>query len=225
MRNLSQITGIIVHCADVRSDWMSGHTAEEKVDEIRRWHVEDNGWSDIGYHFLIDRDGTVAKGRDRDLDGDVFEEIGAHVKGHNTNTIGIVLVGGHGSAATDDFTEHYTHDQSVALRNQIANIEAQVGRKLKLSGHNEYANKACPGFTVQRWWNERPPQRSSPVQSKTLQASQVTKVAAAASPVAAFLAKIPWQTVAVLGALALVIIIATGVIDLERLKKWRAGDR
>ena len=41
-----------------RADWMEGYPTGAKVAEVKRWHVEDNGWSDIGYHFLIDRDGT-----------------------------------------------------------------------------------------------------------------------------------------------------------------------
>ena len=68
-------------------------------------------------------------------------------------------------------------------------------------------------------------ERASMAQSKTLQASTVAKVAAAASPVVAAVGGMPWQNLAILGALSVVILFATGVIDIERIKKWKAGDR
>ena len=54
---------IILHCADTRPDWMAGQSLADKVAEIRRWHVQQRGWRDIGYHWVIDRDGAVAPGR------------------------------------------------------------------------------------------------------------------------------------------------------------------
>ena len=43
------VTEIIAHCAETRAEWMVGHALAEKVAEIRRWHVEQRGWRDIGY--------------------------------------------------------------------------------------------------------------------------------------------------------------------------------
>jgi N-acetylmuramoyl-L-alanine amidase len=141
---MRQINGIIVHCTATRSDWWAGKRTSEKVAEIRRWHVSDRGWRDIGYHYLIDRDGTVAKGRP-------LEQTGAHVAGHNTGTIGIALFGGHGASETDLFNEHFTMAQDRALRKLIADLRGQFGA-LALSGHNQYAAKACPGFRVASWF-------------------------------------------------------------------------
>lgn len=67
--------------------------------------------------------------------------------------------------------------------------------------------------------------RQKPVESKTIQASQVAKVAATASPVVGVLGGLDWPQLLILSVLALVILTATGIIDLERLKKWKAGDR
>ncbi len=221
---MRRIDEIIVHCADTPKHWMGGKTPREKMDEIKRWHVQERGWRDNGYNFGIDRDGTVVKGRDLDGDGDVIEEIGAHVKGRNSRSIGIVLFGGHGSAATDAFEDNFTRAQDEALRGLIADLESKLG-SLKVSGHNDYAAKACPGFKVDRWYARKPPVRETVTESKTLQASQVAKVAAAATPVVAAFNNMPWQTVAVFAALALVVMVATGFIDIERLAKWRKGDR
>ena len=138
------ITETIVHATATRANWMDGYPTGAKVAEVKRWHVQDNGWSDIGYHFLIDRDGTVATGRP-------IERTGAHVKGHNTGTVGVSLFGGHGSAETDAFSEHFTEAQDAALRELLADLDATYGPGLKISGHNEYAAKACPGFNVAKW--------------------------------------------------------------------------
>jgi len=138
-----QINGIIIHCAATLPDWREGQSTSSKVAEVRRWHVDLNGWSDLGYHFMIDRDGTVAEGRP-------VHRSGAHVLGHNADTIGVCLFGGHGSEATDAFDDHFTPAQDVALRELIDTLVGQYG-DLHISGHNEYAQKACPGFQVGDW--------------------------------------------------------------------------
>ncbi|MGC1497280.1 MAG: N-acetylmuramoyl-L-alanine amidase [Sulfitobacter sp.] len=136
---MRKVTGIIVHCTATRANWWHGHRTSEKVAEIKRWHLA-QGWSDIGYHYLIDRDGTVAKGRD-------VARTGAHVKGHNTGTIGISLFGGHGSTETDQFEDNFTPEQNEALMRLIGQLHAKYGR-VPVTGHNQYAAKACPGFNV-----------------------------------------------------------------------------
>lgn len=146
MRHLDEI---IVHASATKPNWMADSSAGDKVDEIKRWHVEDNGWSDIGYHFIIDRDGIVVKGRPLD-------RAGAHVKGHNANSIGIALFGGFGGATTDQFEDHFTPEQDKALRKLIATLQEQYPTIAKISGHHEYANKACPCFDVSEWLADKP---------------------------------------------------------------------
>ena len=151
------IDEIIIHCAATRPEWMAKSRTSRKVAEIRKWHKA-RGWRDIGYHLVIDRDGTVADGRPMD-------QTGAHVKGHNTGTIGVCLIGGHGAAANDRFEDHFTPEQETALMITLGNLKAAYGKRLqtgkpggewvlKVSGHNEYANKGCPGFNVSKWLAE-----------------------------------------------------------------------
>lgn len=140
MRPLNEI---IVHCTATRPNFMQGTGVDAKVKEVRRWH-KDKGWSDIGYHFLIDRDGSVSSGRP-------LEKVGAHVKGHNTGTIGISLFGGHGAAANDDFLDNFTEDQEKALAALLEELQNKYPAITKISGHNQYAAKACPGFSVPAW--------------------------------------------------------------------------
>lgn len=144
---MRKITGIMIHCTATRPEWWAGKRTSAKVAEIKRWHTEKKpkgrGWSDIGYHFLDDLDGTIAKGRP-------IERDGAHVLGHNKGTIGICLFGGHGSSETDSFGDNFTPAQDASLRKLLADLQEQYG-PVPVSGHNEYAAKACPGFNVAEW--------------------------------------------------------------------------
>ena len=134
------VTEIILHCADTRPDWMAGHPLVEKVAEIRRWHVQQRGWRDIGYHWVIDRDGAVSPGRRE-------TEIGAHVEGHNRGTLGICLLGGYGASTEDPFAKNFTAAQAAAAKRLIGEIKWRTAIR-KVSGHNDYASKACPGFSA-----------------------------------------------------------------------------
>ncbi|GGG59679.1 N-acetylmuramoyl-L-alanine amidase [Salipiger pallidus] len=142
------ITEIIVHCSATHPGWLAAAPLAAKIRAIRSWHVDGNGWNDIGYHYLVDRDGAVAAGRP-------VETPGAHVIGHNADTIGVCLLGGHGSAETDAFSDHFTVEQGGALTALLEQLQAAHGPGLKISGHNQYAAKACPGFSVPAWLGAR----------------------------------------------------------------------
>jgi N-acetylmuramoyl-L-alanine amidase len=123
---------IILHCTA---------TPEGKhfdVATIRRWHVKDRGWKDIGYHYVIYIDGSVHEGRP-------VEQVGAHTSGHNSDSIGVVYVGGvdKNGKAKDTLNEA----QEVAMVNLIKALREEHG-EMSLHGHNEFAAKACPSFKV-----------------------------------------------------------------------------
>lgn len=141
---MRSLTGIIVHCFATRPEWMASRSMADKMAEVKRWHVDGNGWSDIGYHFGIDRDGTIARGRP-------IERTGAHTLGRNKGTIGIALAGGHGSSETDQFDEHFTPEQDASLRALIGELQSEYGQ-MSVTGHNQYSAKACPGFQVPDWY-------------------------------------------------------------------------
>ena len=107
--------------------------------------MNDRKWDDIGYHYIIDRDGKVAKGRQDSV-------VGAHVKGHNRNSMGICLLGGFGSDSHDKFKDHFTDEQENALLQLITQLEAEHPIK-SVRGHNSFSgvSKACPGFQVKKW--------------------------------------------------------------------------
>lgn len=133
---------IVVHCSATVPTWMGNQPLLDKIAEIRRWH-QARGWSREGYHWFIDRDGKILPGRPETV-------IGAHVVERNQGTIGICLIGGHGSAETDQFEDNFTAAQDVSLRQLIQAISMRT-RIRRVSGHNEYAAKSCPGFSVTAW--------------------------------------------------------------------------
>lgn len=134
---------IVVHCSATPPEWMTGLPFAAKVREIRLWHTRDRGWKDIGYTWLCDRDGSILPGRPETV-------IGAGVEGHNSGVIHICLIGGHGAAATDPFQRHFTTLQNTALRDLIRKISAHT-QIAEITGHNQWAAKACPGFSVPLW--------------------------------------------------------------------------
>ncbi len=135
---MRKISKIIIHCSA---------TPEGKdftVQQIRQWHTtpkpKGNGWRDIGYHFVIYRDGSVHVGRP-------LCEAGAHTAGHNANSIGICYIGG---CASDGKTpkDTRTDAQRAALVRLVAELKTEFP-SATVHGHNEFANKACPSFNVQ----------------------------------------------------------------------------
>lgn len=134
---------LVVHCAATRPDWMEDATFAQRFAEIRRWHRA-NGWRDIGYHWVIDRDGAILAGRPE-------AEIGAGVEGRNNGVIHACLIGGHGSSETDRFDRQFTRQQDSALRGLILGVSMRT-QITTVSGHNQYAAKACPGFHVPTWF-------------------------------------------------------------------------
>lgn len=121
--------------------WHCSATPEGRditVETIDQWH-RDRGWSGIGYHFVVYLDGTIRAGRD-------LEKTGAHVAGRNTGTIGAVYVGGvsrDGKTAKDTRTP----EQRAAML-WLTKAIAEDRRIKTISGHNQYAAKACPSFDV-----------------------------------------------------------------------------
>ena len=128
MRNIKEI---IIHCSATREG------QDISVDTIRKWHVEGRGWSDIGYHFYIDINGDIQKGRD-------IAKIGAHCSGHIRNSIGICYCGGveeDGKTPKDTRTETQKQSLLAVLRTLKAMYPNAV-----IHSHKDFANKACPSF-------------------------------------------------------------------------------
>lgn len=217
--------GIIVHCAATRPDWLDQSTLKDQVEQIRMWHTSaPRNWRDIGYHIIIGRSGEIEEGRP-------LGTSGAHARGHNSD-VGICLIGGFGSDADDIASDHYTPAQLDALYNVIKELQALYNiPDAKIIGHNRVANKACPGFRVQKWLageqvvrNRTAPERSSPAQSKTVKASAATVAASAGSAIATVSSLDSTAQYIVLGFTGLTVLLGLYIMR-ERLLAWSAGWR
>ena len=129
-----KIEKIILHCA------ATPEGRDVKTETIKSWHVKGNGWSDIGYHFVIELDGAVKNGRP-------LHRSGAHTKGHNATSIGICYVGGIDKDKKPKDTR--TEAQRMAMDKLIADLKMDHPTAT-IHGHNEFAAKACPSFDVSK---------------------------------------------------------------------------
>lgn len=125
------IKEIIIHCTATKPsvDW--------GVKEIRRCHINDNGWSDIGYHYVIRLNGFIERGR-------AEWRQGAHCVGHNKHSIGVCYVGGLDQNGKPSDT------RTPAQRRAMLTLLKELTQKYhcEIHGHNEYSSKACPCFNA-----------------------------------------------------------------------------
>lgn len=132
------IKRVIIHCAATKPSMDIG------VWEIRQWH-KDKGWNDIGYHFVIKRDGVVQTGRP-------LRDAGAHAQGHNFDSVGICLVGGITEEGKSD--SNFTAAQWSALEDLVKTI-AFLYPIDDVLGHRDLPDvaKDCPCFDVRSWYS------------------------------------------------------------------------
>ena len=129
-----RITEIIVHCT------ATSDGRDFTVEDIRRWHKQ-RGFSDIGYHYVIYRDGSVHNGRDVDL-------IGAHCEGHNSHSIGVCYVGGLDADGRKP-KDTRTPTQRIALVQLLRDLMIYYPGA-RIYGHRDFACKDCPCFDAKR---------------------------------------------------------------------------
>lgn len=166
-----RIDHIVIHCSASPN---GGGIGAEHLDQ---WHrqrgfMRNLSWRSrfnsllgyIGYHFCITANGSVQEGRHLD-------EIGAHVQGRNSNTVGICLIG------TDEFTIDAWHSLALTVRDVINNVlglsiespseavAAAARAGVRVVGHRDLSEdkngdgiiqksewmKVCPGFDVGSW--------------------------------------------------------------------------
>ena len=123
------------------------------VKSIQEFHQDGRGWSDIGYHFLVDMAGNIYQGRPETV-------LGAHVGGANTGNIGVCMLGCYHPPETsipcfDEMT--YSSEQSLIKLYAWISDTYDVEPKL-LKGHRDYfGTTSCPGNNV---WSTLPQLRS-----------------------------------------------------------------
>jgi len=129
---------IVIHCAATKASMDIGAT------EIKKWHVDDNGWDDIGYHYIIRRSGLVEAGRP-----EAFK--GAHAPAVNSKSIAVCLIGG---MADDGGAENnYTLEQFLSLKDLIKKLIKSNSNIKEILGHCDIQDNKqdCPGFNLKQW--------------------------------------------------------------------------
>ena len=124
------IDRIIVHCA-ATPEGKDFHAAD-----IDRWHRQ-RKFKCIGYHYVIDLDGTVERGRPDEM-------IGAHCTGYNQHSIGVCYIGG-----MDKQNKNPKDTRTQAQKDALWDLLFLLKQKYPaatIAGHRDFANKACPSF-------------------------------------------------------------------------------
>lgn len=127
----------VLHCAAIKSGQFKGQTALEIYATVNRWHRQRGFRNGFGYHGLFMPSGSFVSGRP-------YTAIGAHVAGRNTGTLGFLLIESREITRIGDFSDWFTEAQRVALKRHLAAIDGLI----TVTGHNDHANKLCPGFRV-----------------------------------------------------------------------------
>ena len=121
-------------------NFIAVHHSQRKIDSVKRirdLHIKINKWEDIGYHYLIDKKDKIHVGRSEKF-------IGAHVFGHNKNSVGICLIG---NFDEEKPTKAQIRTLIKFLKNKIKKFKIPIKNIL---GHREFSGvtKTCPGKFV-----------------------------------------------------------------------------
>ena len=136
---------LVIHCADTPNgkdftpeqidEWHKERGFRRAEDDKRNFNPQ---FESIGYHYVITVDGSIHTGR-------ALSERGAHVKGYNSRSVGVCMVG------RDEFTQ----EQWNSLDTVVGDIDAYFGKRLTRMGHCQLDDsKTCPGFDVPSWFRK-----------------------------------------------------------------------
>ena len=136
MNRRKSTTMIIIHCSATREG------QDIKAKTIKQWHLQ-RGFSTIGYHYIIDLDGTIEKGRDESL-------VGAHCIGKNAISIGICYVGGCDKNLKPKDTR--TDAQKKAMKTLVHQLMKKYNIPLNnVYGHYQFCSyKECPSVKIEQ---------------------------------------------------------------------------
>ncbi len=154
MSRIKAVRYLVVHCAATPPSRDIG------VAEIRAMHKQ-RGFNDVGYHYVIRRDGRIEKGR-------ADTAMGAHASGFNSVSLGICMVGGINAKGWSE--QNFTTAQFDALRDLLKTLKARHAGA-EILGHRDLSPdknrdgkvsrnewlKDCPCFDVRDWLAGNPP--------------------------------------------------------------------
>lgn len=124
---------VFVHCS------ASDVPAHDDVAVMRDWHVNGNGWSDVGYHYYVRKDGVWQAGRP------IEKTPAAQGDNLNAGTIAICF----GGLKKENFTEAQFRT-GHAMLSAIVDAYGDRGVRIRVRGHREVYPKECPVFDYRR---------------------------------------------------------------------------
>jgi N-acetylmuramoyl-L-alanine amidase len=150
---------LVHHTAGTNSYTRSQSAAIVRGIEI--YHVQGNGWNDIGYNFLVDKYGQIFEGRYGGVDKNV---IGAHAEGFNTGSVGVAMLGTYGSTVPPAVARNalanllawrldlaHVDPKSTLMWTSGGNAKYAAGVPVPLravSGHRDTGFTSCPGAAL-----------------------------------------------------------------------------
>ncbi|MGX1090364.1 hypothetical protein RKD47_001045 [Streptomyces albogriseolus] len=134
---------VVHHTVSANSTDYSRAQAHSHAHWVQDLHMDDNGWVDTGYHFLVSRGGWITEGRTGSLTaltgGRTFV-LGAHTSGQNTQALGIACEGAYHAGAQPP------QAQWEVLVTLCAYACDQYGiASTQIYGHKDYGTTQCPG--------------------------------------------------------------------------------
>lgn len=131
----SRVGFIVVHCSATKP------SQNFNVDDIRRMHLQ-RGFIDVGYHYIVKRDGTIESGRPLDRQG-------AHAERFNHLSVGVCLIGGVSERDVKVAEDNFTEAQFASLRKLLKELRLNFPHA-EILGHRDLPNvhKECPSFDV-----------------------------------------------------------------------------
>jgi hypothetical protein len=129
-RNLSQITQVVIHHSATKSSAIGS-----RPEVYARYHVDTRGWAGIGYHFVIQPDGTIYQTNE-------LGTVSNHVQNANTKSIGICFSGNF----DEEQPTEAAYNGAIWL---VRALSSQFGQQFPIKAHNQYAtHKSCPGAAI-----------------------------------------------------------------------------
>lgn len=153
---MTRIDYIVIHCSADPAD-----TTKDATD-VERYH-RSLGWRDVGYHYLINRDGTLVAGRPEDMRG-------AHEKRVNSRSVAVCMIGGAPPVGSKEYRQglgenNFTDPQWKTLEQIVRQLHAKYPNA-EVLGHRdiEGVRKACPSFEARDWWSDVNARRDPPAE-------------------------------------------------------------
>ncbi|RZB58820.1 Amidase 2 domain containing protein [Asbolus verrucosus] len=129
---------VVIHHSESPGACYSKADCIDAMQSMQNYHMDSNGWADIGYSFGVGSDGNAYTGRG-------WSRVGAHAPGYNSQSIGICLIG--------NWMNDVPPSQQLQAVHELIQYGVDNGKissSYKLVGHREVTATDCPGDSLYR---------------------------------------------------------------------------